>query len=128
MSKQPLAHGLPEKLSTNEAKKAPRTIPVASGVIGVLMVTIVGFGVYYFLQNSSEDYTEQLRTDYVAACVAESDQQSLCECTYDKLSSQLAYAEFKALDERVNSGETVEGDTTLLTGVLFACVNQNKNS
>lgn len=96
-------------------------------LIGLLIALIVGGGVF-FLATREEGFTEEARTSYVSACVEQSGQQQLCECTYDRLAEQISYSDFKALDERAATGATTQEDNELVTGVAFACVAELQGS
>ena len=90
-------------------------------VVGIVVAVLVGLGLIGILRGE-DSYSEEVRNNYVTACVEQSGEEELCGCTYDRLASQITFDEFKALDERANNGETTEEDNELITGVAFACV------
>lgn len=121
----------PKKTENDEMSDADKQLNEmnkrATRIVGVGMAALVAVGLFFFVRTEG-GYTEELRADYVSSCVEQSGQQQLCECTYDRLSAQIDFAEFEALDDRANRGETTAEDNELVTGIAFACVAEARGN
>ena len=112
-----------EQMQTEKSAPKGRKPINAPLVVGVVIALLVAGGLIFLLRGEDKGkYSDEAREKYVSSCVEQSGQEELCACTYEKLSQQISYKEFLALDERVNTGATTQQDQELVSGIAFKCV------
>ena len=73
--------------------------------------------------SSASGYDSGVRQRFVAACTqTSSGRQTACEAAYDCIKKRISFADFKAADDAVRAGQTVDPKTAQ---VLVQCAAQS---